>query len=83
MKLTLIDTAWGEQDGFIEIERDESFLTAAQSLSDFMNSLPLSADQHNKLVELTIAQVIAAERCAFGQGLVIGREYGQYEAEEK
>lgn len=78
---TIIETAWGDQDAMIEIKRDsEEFRAAAQALGDFMNSLNLPSHQHNRLVDLTIAQVGAAEESAFKQGFGLGLEYGRYEA---
>lgn len=55
---------------------------ADQALGDFVNTLNLPTDKHNRLVELTIAQVDVAERSAFKQGFVLGRDYGHYEATE-
>lgn len=80
---SLIETAWGDQDAAIEIKRDsEEFKAAAQQLSDFMDLLNLPSHLHNRLVELTIAQVDAAETNAYSQGFWLGLEYGRYEAEE-
>ena len=80
---TIIETAWGARDAMITIRRDsKEFLEAAQVLGDFMNTLNLPADQHNRLVELTIAQVGAAEESAYKQGFGLGLEYGRYEAAE-
>ena len=80
---TIIETAWGDQDAMIEIKRDsEEFRATAQTLSDFMNSLDLPSHLHNRLVELTIAQVDAAEASAYYQGFGLGLEYGRYEAAE-
>lgn len=81
MNFTLIETAWGDKEGCIEIERSEEFLKAAKELGDFMNALQLPASQHNKLVGLTIAQVQAAELGAFRHGIRLGREYVRWEAE--
>ena len=64
---------------FIKIERGSEFINAAKELSEFMRSLQLSEDQHKRLLDLTIAQVLAAERNAFGEGMRLGREYGIYE----
>ena len=78
---TLIETVLGDQDAAIKIKRDrEEFKAAAQTLSDFMNSLNLPSYLHNRLVDLTIAQVDAAEASAFTQGFGLGLEYGRYEA---
>lgn len=83
MKATIIETAWGGEEGYIEIERSEEFVKAAQELGDFMNSLHLPANQHNRLVDLTSAQVLAAELGAFHQGIGLGLEYGRYEAKHQ
>ena len=78
---TIIETAWGGQDAMIHISRDsEEFKAAAQALGDFMNTLNLPADKHNRLVELTVAQVGVAEEGAFKQGFGLGLGCGRYEA---
>ena len=81
---TIVETAWGDKDAMIHIRRDsEEFKVAAQALGDFMNTLNLPADKHNRLVELTVAQVEAAEHSAYSQGFGLGLECGRYEAAEK
>ena len=81
MDFTMIETAWGDQEAMIHISRDsDEFKAAAQVLGDFMNSLNLPADKHNRLVELIVAQVGAAEESAFKQGVGLGLEYGRYES---
>lgn len=52
----------------IEMRRSEEFNSAAQTLTDFISALPLTRDQNEKLVQLMVDQVIAAERSAFMQG---------------
>lgn len=80
---TIVETAWGDQDAMIHIKRDsEEFKAAAQALGDFMNTLNLPADKHNRLVELTVAQVAAAEHSAYSQGFGLGLGYGRFEAAE-
>lgn len=80
---TIFETAWGDQDVMIHIKHDgEEFRAAAQVLGDFMNTLNLPADKHNRLVDLTVAQVLAAEKGAWRQGLELGLDYGRYEAAE-
>lgn len=77
---TLIQTIWGDEDAEIYISRDSTeFKAAARELSDFMNLLNLPADMHNKLVDLTVAQVCAAERNAYSQGFGLGLDYARYE----
>lgn len=78
------DTQVEDQDGVIQIQRDsEEFREAAKALGDFMNELKLPASLHNRLVDLTVAQVNAAERNAFMQGVGLGLEYARYEAQEE
>ena len=79
MKVALIETAWGERDGMLEIERGDEFNKAALELSNFMNTLDIPAEQHNKLVKLAVNQVQSAERGAFFQGFKLGAEFGAYE----
>lgn len=75
---TIIDTAWGDHEVEIQIRRDsEEFKAAAKALSDFMNTLNLPADKHNRLVDLTVAQVEAAEHSAYEQGFMLGFECGE------
>lgn len=65
----------------IHIKHDgEELRAAAQVLGDFMNTLNLPADKHNRLVDLTVAQVLAAEESAWRQGFGLGLDYGRYEA---
>lgn len=69
-----------EEDYCIEIERTDDFLEKAKALSDHINTLPLTGEQHNKLVELTLEQTMEAERGGvfFGVklGIEIGKEFG-------
>ena len=68
MNFACMETAWGNWDVLLKIERGEEFLQAAKNLSDFMNVLNLPVEKHNRLVELTLAQTLAAERNAFFEG---------------
>lgn len=73
--VVLIETAWGDQDIAIQIERTAEMTTAARELSDCIKGLPLTAEQNNTLVSLIVKQVQEAERGAFVQGFKWGREY--------
>lgn len=75
MKATMV-----ENECMLEIEHGKESIAAARELGDYMNALQLPAEQHNRLVELTIAQVLVAEKSAFGQGLELGFAYGRFEA---
>jgi len=68
MNCMCMETAWGDWDVLLKIERGEEFLQAAKNLSDFMNALNLPVEKHNRLVELTLSQTLAAERNAFFEG---------------
>ncbi|GEM_PF-3392956 len=63
--VVLIETAWGDQDIAIQIERTAEMTTAARELSDCIKGLPLTAEQNNTLVPLIVKQVQEAERGAF------------------
>ena len=73
--VVLIETAWGERDIAIQIDRTEQMITAAHELSDYIAGLPLTVDQNNALVSMMIKQVQEAERGAFVQGFKWGMEY--------
>ena len=68
------------EDAFIKIERTDEFLEKAKALSDHMNTLPLTGEQHNRLVELTLEQTMEAERGGFlfgvDLGIKLGKEFG-------
>ena len=81
--LVLIDTITGQQDIAIQIERTPEFTEVAQRLSDHIKALPLTHADNDQLVHLMIENVQAAERGAFVQGFSMGREFGQYEKEDK
>lgn len=70
--LVLIQTAWGEQDAIIQIERTDEFAATAQRLSDYIRNLPLTVEENNQLVALMVEQVQIAERTAFYQGFELG-----------
>lgn len=69
----------GQGEPAIEIERDETVIAAAYVVGAFLERLQLPTAQHNQLITLILVQIAAAEKCAFAQGFVIGREYGRSE----
>lgn len=73
--VVLIETAWGDRDIAIQIERTEQMTAAAHELSDYIKGLPLTTEQNNALVSLMVKQVQEAERGAFVQGFKWGMEY--------
>ena len=63
----------GFQKDTVEIDRHTPmFLEAANNLGDYLKTLPLSNVQHNKLTDLLVAQVNAAEHGAYLQGVSLG-----------
>lgn len=63
----------------IVVKRTGEFYQAAKELSEFIHSLPLSAENNNRLIDLMVDQVCEAERGAFVQGFRMGREFDQWE----
>ena len=76
MKAAFIETAWGERDIMMEIERGPEFLAAAKELSDYVAALPLTVEQNDTLVKLTVAQTLEAERNSFLEGVRFGLKFG-------
>lgn len=74
-----IETAWGDADMGLTIERGPELLAAARALSDYIASLPLTAGQNDELMRLAVDQTVKAERNAFFEGARLGRELGQWD----
>lgn len=53
----------------VSIGRTEEFFNALNEMGDFVDNLPISNEQHNKLTKLTINQLTAAEKGAFQFGI--------------
>jgi len=61
------------EDTATSIDRSTpEFMEAALAVSDYLNDLPLSNVQHNKLIELMCNQVDATEKGAFLQAFDLG-----------
>ena len=69
------------QDKAIHVERSSEFIAIAHKVRDHINALPLSNDQHNRLVELITEQVVEAESTALKQGFDMGMKVMQHLAE--
>ena len=63
-----IETAWGDADIGLTIERGPELLAAERALSDYIASLPLTAEQNDELVRLAVDQTVKAERNSFFEG---------------
>ena len=79
MDFVPVETMWGDRDIWLTIERGPEFLTAAKELSDYIAVLPLTVEQNDELVRLTVAQTVEAERNAFFEGARLGLELGRAE----
>ena len=79
MDFVPVETMWGDRDIWLTIERGPEFLTAAKELSDYIAVLPLTVEQNDELVRLTVAQTVEAERNAFFEGARLGLELGSAE----
>ena len=75
----MIETAWGDWDIAIQIERTEQMIAAAHELSNYIKELPLTAEQNNALISMMVKQVQEAERGAFVHGFKCGMEYASNE----
>lgn len=72
---------FNEEEGIL-IERSPEFYRIAKQLSEHIARLPLSVPDNDKLVGLMIQQVTEAERAAFNQGLRMGVEFSDWEANQ-
>lgn len=64
----------------IEINRTNEFDNAAKELGDYIARLPLSHEQNDKLIELMLKQVNAAEEGSFLHGFKLGNDIGKHES---
>ncbi len=71
------------QDAAIPAARTEEFYKAARELSDFIKELPLSQPDNDKLINLIIQQVQAAEQGTFQQGFQMGIEFKSWQEEQQ
>ncbi len=83
MNVIHVETVWGTEDFGIEIERDEAFQKAARELSDYIWSLPLTAEQNDRLISLTVRQVQVAEKGGFIQGFTFGQDFVDWESKQR
>lgn len=67
---------------YIELTHSEDFFKKSAELSTFINSLPISADDNNELIDLIFLQMGAAANDAFSQALEIGLMLGSQHPEE-
>ena len=75
----LVETIWGDRDIWLTIARGPEFVSIAKELSNYIAALPLTVEQNDELVRLTVAQTVEAERNAFFEGARLGLELGRAE----
>ena len=64
---------WKDMDNLsVEIPKQAVFYRVTQELSDFIDSLPISREANNRLVELMTRQTIDAEHSGFLSGFEMG-----------
>lgn len=61
-------------DHYFEIERNEAFFDSAEQVSKYLKTLPLTTEQNDKLVELMINHVNAAEKSGFDFGVKLTKD---------
>lgn len=61
-------------DNYFEIERNEAFFDSAEQVSKYLKTLPLTTEQNDKLVELMINHVNAAEKSGFDFGVKLTKD---------
>jgi len=64
-------------DDVIEVRRTPEFTAIAHRVSGHLNSLPLTSEQHNRLVDLVVEQITEAETAALQQGIHLGIQIGR------
>lgn len=77
---------YGDPDkGFnMAVGRTEDFHDIAYTLDDYVNALPISNEQNNKLLDLILKQVIVAEKDAFSFGIgLMGMALGIADSENR
>ena len=62
------------EDEAIQIERSEAFMRKADELSDYIAALPLTKEQNDRLVALTVEQVCLTEMGALKEGVRAARD---------
>ena len=77
MDFVPVETMWGDRDIWLTIERGPEFLAIAKELGNYIAALPLTVEQNDELVRLTVAQTVEAERNAFFEGAQLGLELGR------
>lgn len=62
----------------IEIIKSDSYMELVVEMSDFIQKLPLSTDDNDKLVNLILEQTRQAQLDAFRQGIQVGLDIAKF-----
>ena len=68
------DAITGEE----EVWRTEEFIITAKAVSEFLHDLPLTHEQNDRMIELMLEHVHAAESSGFHDGVRYGIVIGQH-----
>jgi len=66
---------------YIKIKDTDDFLVFEKNLREFVKGLPISNDDHDKLIKLMLEQIKQTEKDSFLQGLEMGLEFAKYQQE--
>ena len=67
-----------DDDFGIVLDKGEMFLKATKEVSEYLETLPLTKEQNNKLVALMVENVGQARQDAFMQGFQMGQDFQEY-----
>jgi stage III sporulation protein SpoIIIAA len=66
----------------LEIKSTPRFIASAKALSIFISSLPLTHEQHNRLIDMIVDHQAIARNDAFRQGVIIMRDLARMVLED-
>lgn len=66
---------------YIKIKHTEDFFVLAKNLREFVEGLPISNDDNDKLIKLILEQIQQTEKDSFLQGFEMGLEFAEYQQE--
>lgn len=72
------DAITGGEEVSIRIRRPEEFIITAKAVSEFLHDLPLTHEQNDRMIELMLEHVHAAESSGFHDGVRYGIVIGQH-----
>lgn len=66
----------------VRVGRTEAFESTTLAVSNYLDSLPITVEQNNKLIELICRNITAAEQGALSFGITIAGAAAAYAAKE-